>query len=94
MAGGFRYSVEIDGAGQAMLARSNALAPRRTGAMIASGGVEVSGGVARVSYGAVYARIQHDGAGFRHPGGGQAGFLAAALADGAAARALIDGFRL
>lgn len=82
-----------ESAAAAMLARSKAIAPRRTGAMIASARAEAAGGVGRVSYGAIYARIQHDAAGLRHPGGGQAAFLKKALEAPETARALVEGFR-
>ena len=79
-------------AGEDVRRRANAIAPRRTGAMVASSRVESDGRRVRVSYGAAYARIQHDATGFYHPGGGQARYLAQALADGRTAAALREIF--
>lgn len=81
-------------AGEDIRRRANALAPRRTGAMIASSRVELSGQKARVSYGAPYARIQHEATGFHHPRGGQAKYLADAVDGGEAARVMRDAFRV
>jgi len=80
-------------AGEAIRLRALALAPRRSGALVASCRVEVEGGRARVSFSAPYARIQHDRADFRHPGGGGAGYLAGAVASPEAARALLDALK-
>ena len=76
-------------AGEALRLRANALAPRRSGALVASCRVEIAGGRARVSYGAPYARLQHERVDFRHPGGGQAGFLAGALESPEVGKALL-----
>jgi len=67
-------------------------APRRSGALAASAAVEASGPRARVTFGADYAAIQHERRGLRHPGGGQAGFLADAVAAPATLRAMAEGF--
>lgn len=62
-------------AGEHIRMQSAAVAPRRSGAMIASARTEVSGNRARVSYHAPYAACQHEDAGLRHPNGGRARFL-------------------
>ena len=72
--------------------RSNAIAPRRTGAMIGSSSAGVEGRTARVSYVAAYAGIQHDATGFRHPRGGQAKYLATALMAPETVQAMKEGF--
>ena len=82
----------VQAAGADVLARAAAMAPRRTGALAASAALTVEGSTARVSFGAPYAPIQHDGTGFRHPGGGQARFLAAALEDPATLAAMAEAF--
>lgn len=76
-------------AGEAILSRAVSLAPRRTGAMAASGSVRLSGDTAVVTFGSDYALYQHEGTGFAHPGGGQARFLAEAV-DGAEALAAME----
>lgn len=83
-------------AGEHIRTRSAALAPRRSGAMVASARTEVSGNRARVRYHTPYAVYQHENAGLRHPNGGRARFLssvaespeAAAFAERAIAEAL------
>jgi len=79
-------------AGEDIRHRSNAIAPKRSGAMVGSSQVSVEGNKARVSYGVVYARIQHDARGFHHPRGGQARFLAEAVEDGRSAEVLREKF--
>ena len=80
-------------AGEAIMLRSGALAPRKSGAMAASARVEVEGTKARVSYDVPYARIQHERADLNHPRGGQAGFLSAAVSSGEAIRAMEEAFK-
>ena len=82
----------LQAAGEDIRQRANAIAPRRTGAMVGSSQVSVEGNRARVSYGVRYARIQHDATGFRHPRGGQARFLAEAAQDGRSAEVLRQAF--
>lgn len=76
-------------AGEAILTRAVSLAPRRTGALAASGSVQMEGDTAVVTFGADYAAYQHEGTGFAHPGGGQAKFLAEAV-DGVEALAAME----
>ena len=71
----------VRAAGEDVLARAIAMVPRRTGALAASAALGVEGNTAVVSFGTPYAPYQHDGEGLRHPGGGQARFLADALED-------------
>ncbi len=79
-------------AGEAILARAAGLAPRRTGALAGSGSVSAEGDGAVVRFGAPYAAVQHEGTGFRHPGGGQAKYLADAVSDPAATAAMAEAF--
>ena len=79
-------------AGEDIRQRANAIAPKRSGAMVGSSQVSVEGNRARVSYGVAYARIQHDARGFHHPRGGQARFLAEAVQDGRSAEVLREKF--
>ena len=65
-------------AAQDILARAVGIAPRRTGAMAASGFARLEGDGAVVGFGAAYAPYQHDKTWLRHPGGGRARFLAEA----------------
>ena len=81
-------------AGEAILSRAVSLAPRRTGALAASGSVQMEGDTAVVRFGADYARLQHEGEGFQHPGGGQARFLAEAVDGGEAFAAMEAAFRV
>ena len=82
----------LQAAGEDIRQRSNAIAPRRSGAMVGSSRVSVEGNRARVSYGVIYARIQHDALGFHHPRGGQARFLATAAQDGRSVEVLREKF--
>ena len=83
--------------GEHIRARSAAIAPRRTGAMIASLRTEADGNGARVSYRAPYAAYQHENAGLRHPNGGRARFLSSVAESPETAafaqRALADALR-
>ena len=79
-------------AGEDIRQRANAIAPKRSGAMVGSSRVSVEGNRTRVSYGVAYARIQHDARGFHHPRGGQARFLAEAAQDGRSAEVLREAF--
>ena len=79
-------------AAEEILRRASALAPRRTGALAASGFVRAGGTGAVAGFASTYAPYQHEGLGFRHPGGGQARFLASAAEDPAALAALRDAF--
>ena len=79
-------------AGEDIRQRANAIAPKRSGAMVGSSQVSVEGNRVRISYGVGYARIQHDAKGFHHPRGGQARFLAEAVEDGRSAEVLREKF--
>ena len=82
----------VAAAGEDVLSRAVAMAPRRTGALAASAGLRVEGTTARVSFGAPYAPVQHEDAGLRHPGGGKARFLAEALEDPATFAVMAENF--
>lgn len=82
----------VAAAGEDILSRAVALAPRRTGALAASAQLRVEGATASVSFGAPYAPYQHDAAGLRHPGGGRAGFLRDAVEDPATLDAMAAAF--
>ena len=75
-------------AGEYVRARAVDIMPRRSGAMAASTRVVAAAGRATVRCGAPYAAIQHEHAEFRHPNGGRAGFLRAAIEAPKAAREL------
>lgn len=81
-----------EAAGEVILRRSAEIAPRRTGRLAGSGRRTVDGARATVAYGVDYAAIQHEKGGLRHPGGGQAGFLSAAVTSAEAARTLTEAF--
>ena len=76
--------------GDEIRARSTAIAPMRSGGLIASARVESAAGKVTVRYGAAYAAIQHERADFHHPGGGQAHFLKAVMDDSATAQMARD----
>ncbi len=77
-------------AGEQVRAHAAALAPRRSGGLAASGRVQPEAGRVTVRFSTPYAAIQHERADFRHPNGGQAGYLRAALEDPATAQALAN----
>lgn len=62
-------------AGEYVRASSVAIMPKRSGVMAASLRVEAAPRRVCVRSGVPYALIQHEHAEFRHPNGGQAGFL-------------------
>jgi len=71
-------------AGPAILARSNELAPKVSGDLVASGKVNPGrGGNATIAiqYTSVYARWIHEHLHFRHPHGGGAKFLETAMTE-------------
>lgn len=71
-------------AGPVVLARSNELAPKESGDLIASGHVKAGRGgnnTIAIEYDSVYARWQHEHLWFRHPHGGGAKFLEKAMAE-------------
>ena len=71
--------------GEYIRARSAAIAPLRSGAMVGSAQVGSAAGKVTVRYGTVYAAVQHEHADFNHPNGGQAGFLQSVIEDSATA---------
>lgn len=71
-------------AGPIILARSNELAPKESGDLIASGKVNASRGgnaTIAVEYTSVYAHWIHEHLWFRHPHGGGAKFLEKAMTE-------------
>lgn len=68
-------------AADGVLRDSNALAPRDTGDLVASGKVVTDDLRADISYTSKHAVPQHEKTQYRHPGGGQAKFLQTALDD-------------
>ena len=79
-------------AGEMIRARSVAIAPLRSGAMVASARVESAAGKVTVRYGTIYAPIQHEHTEFHHPNGGQAKFLQSIAEDPATAKMAADIF--
>lgn len=71
-------------AGPMILARSNELAPKESGDLIASGAVKAGRGgnnTIGIEYSSVYARWIHEHLHFKHPHGGGAKFLEKAMAE-------------
>ena len=79
--------------GEYIKAESTAIAPLRTGALIASARVE-PGGIHStiISYNTIYARYQHEGVHFNHPNGRQAKYLESVMKDPATVQAARDLF--
>lgn len=74
-------------------AESTAIAPLRTGALIASARMETKGvHSAVISYNKIYARYQHEGVNFKHPNGRKAKYLESIMQDPATAQAARDLF--
>ncbi len=76
-------------AGERVRVRSIAIAPRRSGRLIASARVDSEAGKVTVRYGAAYAAIQHEHTEFHHPNGGRAKYLRDAIEDPAAAQEIL-----
>ena len=79
-------------AGEYIRARSVAIAPVRSGAMVGSAGVDSAAGKVTVHYGTIYAAVQHEHTEFQHPNGGQAKYLQSVIEDPATASMAADIF--
>lgn len=85
--------VGLRAAGKAVLAESNARAPKDEGDLIKTGRVNIDDLTVQVSYSSIYAVPQHEALDWRHDGGGQAKFLESAASDVDIGRIVADHVR-